>query len=163
MNSISSAPVPTPYARHGNVEKTAALLCCLLFSGLAFVLPTLVREARRDMHSLMEEKVHVSRGGVGASAWYEASNRNRTVRDERLTSAAEPARREPRVVDEPMGESPSVRRRRGRQLDVPGWPTKWSVEALHRVSAAESPARRSGGASRDGHARALHADRRAAG
>ena len=56
MNSISSAPVPTPYARHGNVEKTAALLCCLLFSGLAFVLPTLVREARRDMHSLMEEK-----------------------------------------------------------------------------------------------------------
>ena len=132
MNSISSAPVPTPYARHGNVEKTAALLCCLLFSGLAFVLPTLVREARRDMHSLMEEKVHVSRGGVGASAWYEASNRNRTVRDglDAITQVVSSTPKTaallrqvgavkaprvvdaPRVIDQPTGENLVRRRRR---------------------------------------------------
>ena len=111
------------------MEKTAALLCCLLCSGLAFILPTLVREAQKDMHSLMEEKVHVSRGGVGASAWYEASNRNRTVRDglDAITQVvsstpktaallrqvgAVKAADAPRVVDEPTGENLVRRRRR---------------------------------------------------
>ena len=57
MNSIQSAPIPTPYAKTMNMEKTAGLLCCVLCSGLAIGLPMLFREASKDLHTLMEEKV----------------------------------------------------------------------------------------------------------